>query len=111
MERLTRVLTIMIAGPGLAIQAQWINHPIAGVPRLPIGQANLGAPAPRTADGKPDLSGLWNRISPRYRVNITADLKPEEVQPWAKALTQQRTENLGRDSMNALCLPSGPAYT
>jgi len=90
--------------------AQWLNHPTAGVPRLPDGRPNLAAPAPRTADGKPDLSGVWNRISPKYRVNIAADLKPEDVQPWARALVEKRTEDLGKDSMNARCLPSGPAY-
>ncbi len=109
--RIARTLAIMIAAPALLLQGQWLNQPTPGIPRLPNGQPNLAAPTPRTADGKPDLSGLWNRISPKYRVNITADLKPEEVQPWAKALVQQRTEDLGTNSMNALCLPAGPAYS
>jgi hypothetical protein len=107
---MVRVLTILIAAPALVLQAQWLNYPTPGIPRLPGGQPNLTAPAPRTADGKPDLSGLWNRISPKYHVNIAADLKPAEIQPWAKTLVQQRTEDLGKDSMNARCLPSGPAY-
>jgi hypothetical protein len=106
----TRVLTILLIAPALALHAQWINYPTAGIPRSPNGHPNLTAPAPRTADGKPDLSGLWNKISPKYRVNIAADLKPDEVQPWAKALVEQRTEDLGRDSMSARCLPLGPAY-
>jgi hypothetical protein len=109
-QRMRRVLIVLIAAPALVLQAQWLNYPTPGIPRLPGGQPNLTAPTPRTADGKPDLSGLWNRISPKYHVNIAADLKPEEVQPWAKTLVQQRTEDLGKDSMNARCLPSGPAY-
>jgi hypothetical protein len=105
-----RLVAIMFAAPALMLQAQWLNHPTAGIPSLPNGQPNLAAPAPRTPDGKPDISGLWNRISPKYRVNIAADLKPKEVKPWAAALVTQRTEDLGRGSMNAQCLPSGPAY-
>lgn len=100
---------LLISSPS-TINAQWIHHTDAGVPRLPNGQPNLIAPAPRTADGKPDLSGVWNRISPKYRANIAADLKPGDVQPWARKLVDEREENLGRDSMSAHCLPAGPAY-
>src|SRR5579863_1057643 len=104
-------LTIMMAAPALLLHAQWLNHPTPGIPRLPDGQPNLAAPAPRAPDGKPDLSGRWNRISPKYHANIAADLKPEDIQPWAKALVQKRKEDLGKDYMGALCLPSGPGYS
>jgi hypothetical protein len=36
-----------------------VNYPTAGVPKLPGGKPNLSAPAPRAADGRIDLSGLW----------------------------------------------------
>ncbi len=92
------------------LTAQWANYPTPHIPRTPDDKPNLSAPAPRTPDGKPDLSGLWDKIS-RYGGNIAADLKPGEVQPWAEALVRQRTEDLGKDYMGALCLPLGPAYS
>src|SRR5579863_4912015 len=110
-NKIALVLIGIVAAPALVLNAQWLNHPTPGIPRASNGQPNLAAPAPRTPEGKPDLSGLWNRISPKYRVNIAADLKPEDVQPWAKDLVRKRTEDLGRESMNALCLPAGPAYS
>jgi hypothetical protein len=91
--------------------AQWLNQPTAGIPRTPDGKPNLSAPAPRSADGKPDLSGLWTKISPKYSRNIAADLKAEEIQPWARALVEERREDLGKEYMNVRCVPLGPGYT
>ena len=95
---------------GLPLAGQWLNYPTPGMPRTADGKPNLSAPAPRTAEGTPDLSGLWNRISPKYARNIAADLKPEDIQPWARNLVQQRHESLEKDYMNVLCVPLGPGY-
>ncbi len=43
----------------VAISAQWIHYPTAGVPKTPSGAPNLAAKAPRAAHGKPDFSGMW----------------------------------------------------
>src|SRR5437868_5789073 len=97
--------TVALSAP---LTAQWLNHPTPGIPRTSGGKPNLAAPTPRTPDGKPDLSGLWNKISPKYSRNIAADLKPGDIQPWARSLVQQRKENRGREYMNVLCVPLGP---
>jgi len=78
----------------MPLWGQWTKLPTAGVPRSANGQANLSAPAPKTRDGKPDLSGIWEPQENKYVRNIAADLKPDAVpfQPWAKALYDQRTD-------------------
>jgi hypothetical protein len=101
------VVAVALSAPA---SAQWLNQPTAGLPRTPDGKPNLAAPAPRTADGKPDLSGLWTKISPKYSRNIAADLKRDEVHPWARALVDERRENLGKEYMNVKCVPLGPGY-
>jgi hypothetical protein len=95
-----------------ALDAQWLKLPTPGLPRLADGKPNLTAAAPRTPDGKPDLSGLWrNDGGDRLYNNVAADLRPEDVAPWAHAVYTKRKLEFGKDSMETRCLPLGPALT
>jgi hypothetical protein len=97
------------AGTGIAV-AQWDPYPMKNVPRTADGKVDLNAPARKTADGKPDLSGFWMpRDVAKYLVNIAADMKPGEVplQPWAEQVYKERIENNGKDHPGVRCLPSG----
>jgi hypothetical protein len=106
-------------------EAQWLDYPTAGVPKTPTGLPNLGAPTPRTADGKPDLSGIWeaeNTIqdpggaggNPTC-LSITAQLLDIATglkgglpyQPWTADLVKQRSSGLGKDWPHSRCLPPG----
>jgi len=58
-------LVALMASPDLG--AQWVSYPTAGVPRKADGTINMSAPAPRMADGKPDLSGIWTTAEPNVR--------------------------------------------
>jgi hypothetical protein len=97
------------------LAAQWAHHRTPGIPRTADGKPNLNAPAPRTPDGKPDFTGLWEMISDSAVGNIlvrnAGDLKPDDVQPWARALLQERAENFGKDDPHYRCLPEGPGYS
>src|SRR5262245_51321637 len=81
------VITLLLA-PVLSA-GQWLKYTTPGIPRTGDGKVDLSAPVPRTPDGKPDLSGLWQPDSGGYLINITADLMPAELLPWAAALTKQ----------------------
>jgi hypothetical protein len=59
-----RILAVALLGLSTLASAQWIHYPTAGVPRNPDGSANLGAPPPKTREGKPDLSGMWWSAGP-----------------------------------------------
>ena len=90
------------------LAAQWkVND--KGAPRTADGKPNLSAPAPRRADGKPDLTGIWIAEPPKVR-DATVGLKPGEVSmtPWAqKVFDERKTGDLSATDPDANCLPQG----
>ena len=92
-------------------RAQWLDYPTPGIPRTADGKANLAAPALRTPEGKPDLSGVWRGPGMgSYDRNVARDLGPGDIQPWAEAIYQQRVRDMGKDAPRANCLPDPFPY-
>jgi hypothetical protein len=121
-HRTARVL-ILLGVLSATLAAQWLQYTIPGIPRLPDGKPNLAAPAPRSSDGHPDLSGIWRLRRPcvpdafnpcsvdaggQEFADIGASLPGGlPYQPWAAELVKKRTADFGKDDPVGRCRPAG----
>ena len=124
-------LSVLFAATLLCANGQWLNYPAHGTPRSPDGKPNLSARAPR-ANGKPDLSGVWETQSappgenerlfgaslnalgddPRdfskYFFNVLVDFKAGESPLRPEAAESFGKQDARRDAgPGRLCLPMG----
>jgi hypothetical protein len=116
-------IVIACLAAGLSVRAQWLHQPMASAPRTPDGKVNMTGPVPRL-NGKPDLSGIWQvqgdprapgglfglgeSLNSRYFRDILSDFKPDE-----RPLTPLGAERLrqhtqpGAFNPTLNCLPDG----
>ena len=101
----------MLLSAAMPADAQWLKTKTPGIPRTKDGKPNLTAPAPKAPDGRPDLSGIWRTDALAFSLDVTTDLKPGEILPWAEALAKERTARFATDHPLYRCMPEiGPNY-
>jgi hypothetical protein len=123
----TRLLPVAALAIALStsVSAQWPAFRSPNLPRNADGRVDLTAAAPRTAEGKPDLSGVWNYAGvlgfrggppppppgtpPQATFwNIEAGIKEGlPFTPYGAGLRKERMAGNSKDNPDAACLPIG----
>jgi hypothetical protein len=124
-NRLCFLVSVVVATliAGVSMRAQWLHEATAGAPRTRDGKVDMTARAPRL-NGKPDLSGLWQvqgdprapgglfglgeSLNSRYFRNVLSDF-PADAAPLTPEGAARLKQNVQPTSFNPLlnCLPDG----
>jgi hypothetical protein len=114
----------LLAAPAFA---QWPTYASKSVPHKKDGTVNADAPAPRTKDGHPDFTGLWERVgpggaNPNFDALQSTDGGPPAATFWnigagvrgglpfrplAAQLRDERMADNQKNNPDAHCLPMG----
>jgi len=130
MNRIVAAFFILLLALPASLSAQWPRYPQTGMP-MKDGKPDLAAPAPRTREGKVDLSGVWEiapqgppaprpataaagtgEAPPNLNASIFFNAGAQTpggapYQPWAADLRKKRMADNSKDNPDALCLPLG----
>ena len=121
------LLAALALAASLPAAAQWPLYEAKHAPRKPDRSVDLEAPTPRTHDGRPDLSGLWERVGPGgSNPDVDALQSPDggppaatfwnlgagvrgglPFTPLAAMLRDERMADNQKNNPDALCLPMG----